>query len=171
MQVRKTVLQLVCLIMGLAVVTSAADKANFNGTWVRDARSSDVYTAIIAPIIGRSKDLPGANFILRVGHNNKNLQVSVEQDGKKPEVANYDLGPGRHNSTSGKLQYEFGGSSYRSEWKGGNLVIYKNAGYRGNYGYAGGNLEQEWMLSPGRNVLTITTTINQHTTKEVFNRK
>ena len=171
MLIRKTLLWLAWLIVGLVANISAADKPNFSGTWARDSGSSDAYTAIIVPIIGRGENLPGNNFILRINHRNNHLQFSVEQDGKKPKVANYDLGRGRHASTDPRLQQEFGGTSYRSKWKGNNLVIYKNAGFRGNFGYAGGNLEQEWVLSPMGNILTITTTINQRPTKEVFKRK
>jgi hypothetical protein len=173
MLIRKTALWLQWLIVGMAAATSGAAQPNFSGTWVRHAGSSDAYTAIIVPIIGdRGGDLPGNNFILRIYHHDEQLQLSVEQDGEKPKAANYDLGRGRHSPNNGRLQQEFGGTSYRSEWKRNNLVIYKNAGYRGNFGYAGGNLEQEWVLSPGGNVLTVTTIINKRrTTKEVFNRK
>jgi hypothetical protein len=176
MLIRKLALCLTWFFIGLVVVTSAADKANFSGTWVRDAGSSDGYTAIIVPIIGdRGGDLPGNNFILRIYHHDSQLQFSVEQDGEKFKVANYDLGRGRHSSNNGRLQQEFGGTSYRTKWKRDVLVIYKNAGYRGNYGDLGGSLEQELVLSPGGNVLTITTIINQRrsprTIKEVFKRK
>jgi hypothetical protein len=73
--IRKTALWLAWLIMGLVVVTSAAAKPNFSGAWVRDAGSSDAYTAIIVPIIGRNGELPGSNIILRI---NKATWIRLE---------------------------------------------------------------------------------------------
>jgi hypothetical protein len=71
------------LICGLLFVASAKDKPNFTGTWVREARDSYPFTAIVGPLIGPIGNLPGNNFILRVNHRGKYLQVAVEQDGQK----------------------------------------------------------------------------------------
>jgi hypothetical protein len=56
------------LIIGPFFVPSAIAKPNFSGTWVRDAGSSDAFTAVVVPIIGPRKNSPGNNFILRTNH-------------------------------------------------------------------------------------------------------
>ena len=157
-----------CMI-GLFFVASAMAKPNFSGTWIRDNGDSDAWTAVVIPILDQKKDAPDKNFTLRINHRDKHLQVAVKQDNKKPVVADYNLGRGWHGSVAGRLNY--GGMRYRAQWKNDNLVINKNAGYRGEFGLTGGNMEQRWILSPGGNVLTIITTIRQLTTKEVFKRK
>ncbi|MBP1598817.1 MAG: hypothetical protein H6Q05_4194 [Acidobacteria bacterium] len=70
-----------------------------------------------------------------------------------------------------KIEREFGGTRYRSKWRGDILVLEKYVAFRGNFRTSGGNMEQRWDLSPGGDVLTITTTIDRFTTREVFNRK
>jgi len=173
MLIRKIILPGVGLIVALLFFASAmaANKSNFTGTWVRNAASSDIFTAVLVPIIGPKRNSPGNNFLLRISHRDKRLQVTVEQAAQKPILADYDLGRGWHSSIGGRLEYEFGGTRYRSRWKSSALVIEKYASYRGNFGTAGAHVEQEWILSPGGDILTIKTTIDRFTTNEVFDRK
>jgi hypothetical protein len=159
------------LAVGLFLMLPAKTKSDFSGTWVRDEGNSDAFTAVVAPIIGSNRNSPGTNFILRINHRDQHLQVAVEQNGKKPMIAYYDLGSGWHGGVGGSFEYELGAAKYRTKWTGDNLVIYRTAVFRGNYGMMGGSSEQKWALSPGGNILTVITAVNQLTTKEVFERK
>ncbi len=170
-------------IGGLLFVAFAIAEPIFKGLWVRDEIGSDPITAVVGPIIGQKRHVSGRlNYILRINHLDKHLQIAVEQDGQKAVVANYNLERGWH----GNIHPEFGGIRYRSRWRGNTLVIEKQATFRGDFGNRGADCEQNWVLSPGGDVLTITTTIHQYansywemgravpnnfTTKEVFKRK
>ncbi|HYK87840.1 MAG TPA: hypothetical protein VE398_03675 [Acidobacteriota bacterium] len=146
---------------------TAIAKPNFTGTWVRDASASGSFTEILNPVIGPSRSQAGPNFILRVSHRGKRLQVTVEQDASKPIATTYDLGRGWH----GSFLRDFGGMQYRSSWKGDTLVIEKYVAYRGNFGDMRGDLKQNWALSPGGDIMIITTTRNGVIAREVFKRK
>jgi hypothetical protein len=105
--------------------------------------------------------------VLRVNHRGKVLEIAAEQDGSKPAEISYHLGRGWH----GRFLTDFGGAQYRSRWNGDTLVIEKRATYVGNYGDMRGYLRQEWCLSAGGDVLTITTRKDGLVTAEVFRRK
>jgi len=170
--IRKLPIPTACvLLIEIFFVTSATGKPNFTGTWVRDTVSSDAFTAVIVPLIGPGGTSPANNFLLRINHRSKHLQIAAEQDGTRPVVADYDLGRGWHSSMDPKIERGFGGTRYRSKWRGDILVLEKYTAFRGNFGTSGGNMEQRWDLSPGGDVLTITTTIDRFTTREVFSRK
>jgi hypothetical protein len=160
-------------IIGLlfSASTAAADKPNFTGKWIRNAGASDAFTAVVIPLIGPRKNSPGNNFLLRINHRNKHLQVAVEQDAHHPVSAAYDLGRGWHGNLGPRLENESGGTRYRAKWNRDALLIEKYAIYQGGYGTAQAKIEQEWVLSSGGNVLTITSTIDGFTVKEVFNRE
>lgn len=155
------------LISGLIFVSSAIAKPNFTGTWVREAGSSDLFTAVVGPVIGPKKNLTGNSFILRVNHRGKHLQVATEQNSSKPTATTYDLGRGWH----GSIWLDFGGTQYRSKWKGDTLAIEKHVAFHGEFRDMIVYWEQKWVLSPGGDVLTITTATNGVITKEVFSRK
>jgi hypothetical protein len=151
---------------------AAADKPNFTGKCIRNTGASDAFTAVVIPLIGSKKNSPGNNFLLRINHRNKHLQVAVEQDAQQPILAVYDLGRGWHgNFRPPRLGNESGGTRYRAKWNRDALVIEKYTIYQGDYGTAQAKIGQEWVLSPGGNVLTITSTIDGFTIKEVFNRE
>ena len=172
MLIRKPLIPIACvLLIELFFVTSATGKPNFTGTWVRDTVSSDALTAVIVPLIGPRGTPPGNNFLLRTNHRGKRLQIAAEQDGTRPVVADYDLGRGWHSSVDPKMEREFGGTRYRSNWRGDILVLERYTAFRGNFRTSGSNMEQRWDLSPGGHILTITTTIDRFTTREVFSRR
>lgn len=151
----------------LYFISSAFAKPNFTGTWVRDARNSSPFTAVLVPLLGSGQNQPGNIFILRVNHVGKHLQVAVEQDGQTPQVTNYDLGRGWH----GLISRDFGGTTYKTEWSEDALILTKYANYHGNYRDMRGDLEQHWVLSPAGDTLTITSTMNRIDVKEVFRKK
>ncbi len=155
------------VIFEALALTSAVAKPNFKGTWERKAGRAFPFTAVVAPPIGPRNTVPGKNFIMRVNHVGKRLQVAVEQDGHKPVVINYDLGWRWHGASSP----EFGGTRYRTGWEGDTLIIEKHVGYRGEFRSTGVSSKQEWVLSSGGNVLTITTRVGEVTTKEIFFKK
>jgi hypothetical protein len=172
MFIRKTILLLVSIpLIGLFPLRVAIGKSDFTGTWIRDAGASDIFTAVAVPPIGPKRNSPGNHFLLRVNHQAKHLQVAIEQDGQKPTIADYDLRRGWHGGSALKLEYEFGGSRYRSKWKRDTLVIDKYTHFRGNFGTAGAKVNQVWSLSATGKILTIVTTTDGFITQEVFYRK
>ena len=160
-------------VLALAVLfvatLAASPKPNYTGVWERDAKLSDPYTAVVTPIIGSHRDLPGSPFILRVNHRDKHLQIAIEEGNRGSGTTTYDLGRGWH----GDMRYEFGGSRYRARWDGDTLTIERYASYRGYDNSTQGSLTQQWILSHEGRVLTITTTAQPGAllTKEVFIRK
>ncbi len=172
MLIPKELIRTACaLAITLLLVTSATANPNFSGMWARDTSRSDAFTAVIAPLIAAKQNSPGNNFLLRINHHNKHLQVAVEQDGKGPAVEEYDLGRGWHNNLDPNLERQFGGTRYRSNWRKDVFVLEKHARFPGNFRDSDGYMEQQWDLSPGGDVLTITTNTDGFTTREVFHRK
>lgn len=158
------------ILLTLAITCIAAPviaKPDFSGIWVRDSKLSDKFTAVVAPVIGPGREIVENSLTMRIDHQARELNMRVEQDSKQPVAMSYDLGRGRH----GNLNPEFGATTYRSEWKGDALVIEKSVFYRGNYGSSGGTVIQEWSLSQGGEILTVTTTTRQRKSAGGVNRK
>jgi len=157
------------LFLGLFLVGSAVAKPSLTGIWVRDAVQSDPSTAIIGP---RGKVSHSARLTMDVRHEGRNLQVEVEQDGRETKLKKYILDNRWHGIDRAGLG--LGAASYRAKWKGDTLVIQAIAYFRGNYGDMRVQTEQEWVLSPGGKILTVTTRYqdrNSTTSREIFNKR
>jgi hypothetical protein len=173
---RKGVLLALRWTIGLLFFVSAlaADKPNFTGTWIRDMAMSDSYTTVIGPAESLAH---AAALVLKIEHRGKRLQLEIEPGGQNTRKTAYDLrqGLGRNwhgdwlgGGWHGDVRHGLGGTQYRTKWRGADLIIEKRGSFPANYGRFARSSMQEWILSAGGTVLTVKTTIDNRSTKEVF---
>ena len=145
---------LVMPILAFAVAPS------FSGTWIRDIGQSDAMaTNIDGKVVPISADLV-------IKHEGSDLQIESRWDYKPPTTTTYVLS-GTENSRSD----ERGNSiTYTTSWDQDRLVIDELARTNTPFGRAEVKTRSVWSLSNGGNTLTILTTSNDLSRKQIYHR-
>lgn len=162
------------LVLGMMFVSSLAMAAapDFNGSWIRNPKSSDpapnaMYWTTRLPPGGMGGGPRNVDIILTVHQDGKNMHVAESQS----VVRDYTLDGSPHTrATDTGIQK----AVVTAQVEGDSLVIDTTEPYGGMPGNATLKIKQVWVLSPDGKTLTITTTrdvpARQQTFKEVYNR-
>lgn len=163
----------VFLILGMVFLPTLAMAApNFNGSWVRNASSSDPVPNQMYWMTRVTGNGMGG------GRGNAQVLLNVHQDGKDMKVAEsnqilreYTLDGTPHTRpTDTGIQK----AEVTASYQGDNLVIDTSEPFGGMPGNATLKIKEVWSLSPDGKTLTITTTrslpAREQTYKEVYNR-
>ena len=149
----------VCLLV-MPILAFSAGVPDFSGTWIRDVGRSD---AMATNIDGKTVPVSADLVIKQEG---SNLQIESRWDYKPPTTTTYVLS-GTENSQSD----ERGNSTtYATSWDQDKLVIDELARASTPFGRAEVRTRSEWSLSDAGNTLTIVTTSNGLSRKQIYHR-
>jgi hypothetical protein len=149
----------VCLLV-MPIFAFAVSTPDFTGTWIRDIGRSD---AMATNIDGKTVPVSADLVIKQEG---SDLQIESRWDYKPPTTTTYVLS-GTENSRSD----ERGNSiTYTTSWDQDKLVIDELIRANTPFGRAEIKTRSEWSMSDGGNTLTVVTTSNGVSRKQIYHR-